>query len=56
MEKLIYVLVDAKDSIDGRVERVATDAVPVARGVGGERLAVLVPVEADEIRSRRRAS
>lgn len=52
MEKLIYVLVDAKDSIDGRVERVATDAVPVARGVGGERLAVLVPDEADEIRSR----
>lgn len=49
MEKLIYVLADAKDSVDGRI---SADAISVARGIGGERMAIFVPDQADEIRAR----
>jgi hypothetical protein len=52
MEKLIYVLSGPVDSIAGRVERIAKAVVPVARKLGGERMAMLVPDQADEIRSR----
>ena len=52
MEKLIYVLVGATDEIEGRFDRVAADVVPAARGVGGERMALLLPDEFDAIAER----
>ena len=52
MEKLIYVLVGANGDVSGRVDRIAADAVPAARGVGGERIALLLPDEFDAIRER----
>lgn len=52
MEKLIYVLAGSVDGVEGRVERVAKSAVGAARGLGGERLALLVPDQAEEIRRR----
>ena len=52
MEKLIYVLSGLLDPIDGRLERIARSVVPAARTVGGERMAILVPDQADEIRTR----
>lgn len=52
MEKLIYVLAGSVDAIAGRVERVAERAIPAARALGGEGMAILVPDQADEIRRR----
>ena len=52
MEKLIYVLVDAENEIEGRVERIADAAIDTTRRLGGERLAILVPDEAEEIRAK----
>ncbi len=52
MEKLIYVLSGPVDGIEGRVERIAEVAIPAARAIGGERLVLLVPDQADEIRDR----
>lgn len=52
MEKLIYVLIGPNDGVGGRVDRIAEAVVPVAREVGGQRMAVLVPDHADEIRER----
>lgn len=52
MEKLIYVLSGPIDEIEGRVSRIAGTALPAARSIGGERLAMLVPDQADEIRAR----
>lgn len=52
MEKLIYVLKGPTNAIEGRVERIAEAVVPAARAVGGERLVLLVPDQADEIRKR----
>jgi hypothetical protein len=52
MEKLIYVMTAPADEIVGRVERVAEAVVPVARSIGGERMALLVPDQAEEIRER----
>lgn len=52
MEKLIYVLTGPKDAVDGRVHRIADAIVPVARSIGGERMALLVPDKAEEIRER----
>jgi hypothetical protein len=52
MEKLIYVLAGAKDEVDGRVERVSGAVVETARSVGAERMAILVPDRAEEIRAR----
>ena len=52
MEKLIYVLSGPTDEVEGRVERIAEAVVPVARSIGGERLALLVPDQAEEIRAR----
>lgn len=52
MEKLIYVLTDAGDAAGGRHDRVAAAGVEAARAVGGERIAVFVPDQTDEIRDR----
>jgi hypothetical protein len=52
MEKLIYVLRGAVDPMAGRVDRIAQTVVPAARAVGGERMAILVPDQAEEIRAR----
>ena len=52
MEKLIYVLSGPTDEVAGRVERIADAVVPVARSIGGERLVLLVPDQAEEIRAR----
>jgi len=52
MEKLIYVLSGPTDAIEGRAERISAAAVPVAKSIGGERLALLVPDQAEEIRKR----
>ncbi len=52
MEKLIYVVAGPADELEGRVERLAERVVPAARRIGGERMAILVPDEADEIRTR----
>lgn len=52
MEKLIYVLADSADDVTSRVARISTTAVEATRKVGGERIAILVPDEAEEIRSR----
>lgn len=52
MEKLIYVLAGATDDVEGRVERIASEVVPAARGVGAERMALLVPDEFDAIADR----
>lgn len=52
MEKLIFVLCGAKDAVEGRVDRIAESAIPAARGVGGERMAILVPDHAEEIRAK----
>jgi hypothetical protein len=52
MEKLIYVLAGPNDEVSGRVERIAEAVVPAARAIGGERIAILVPDQADEIRER----
>lgn len=52
MEKLIYVLMGPVDAVDGRLDRIAADAVPAARSLGGERMALLLPDEFDEIRAR----
>lgn len=52
MEKLIYVLHGPVDAIDGRLDRLARDAVAAARGVGAERIVIHVPEPAEEIRRR----
>ena len=52
MEKLIYVLAGPNDEVVGRVDRLAEKVVPVAREIGGERMAVLVPDQAEEIERR----
>ena len=52
MEKLIYVLSGPNDEVAGRVDRIAEAVVPVARRMGGQRMAVLVPDQADEIKRR----
>lgn len=52
MEKLVYVLCGSVDEVEGRVERVARAGVTAARALGGERIAVLVPDHAAEIRRR----
>lgn len=52
MEKLIYVLFGPVDALDGRLDRIARAGVPAARGIGGERIAILVPEDAEEIRRR----
>lgn len=52
MEKLIYVLVGATDDVAGRVDRIADAIAPAARAIGGERMAILVPDQVDEIRER----
>jgi len=52
VEKLIYVLSGPVDAVAGRVDRIARAALPAARAVGGERIAILVPDQADEIRRR----
>ncbi|MBW1882130.1 MAG: hypothetical protein JRJ58_01275, partial [Deltaproteobacteria bacterium] len=51
MEKLIYVLVGGGGEVSERLSRVAGSAVPAAREVGGETMAVLIPDRSDEIRS-----
>ena len=52
MEKLIYVLVGAKDEVDGRAERIAAEAIPAARHIGAESMALLLPDEFDAIGER----
>ena len=52
MEKLIYVVSGPTDEVEGRVERIADAVVPVARSIGGERLTLLVPDQAEQIRAR----
>ena len=52
MEKLIYVLADEASEVTSRVERISATAIEAARKVGGERIAILVPDEAEEIRER----
>ncbi len=52
MEKLIYVLNDPADGLEGRVDRIADAIVPRAKAIGGERIALLVPDQAEEIRRR----
>jgi hypothetical protein len=52
MEKLIYVLRGPIDPIEGRVDRIAKALVPEVRALGGERIAILVPDQADEIREQ----
>ena len=52
MEKLIYVLSGPTDQVDGRVERIADVVIPAARSIGGSKMAVLVPDQAQEIRDR----
>ncbi len=52
MEKLIYVVSGPRDVVEGRVERIARAVVPAARAVGAERIAILVPDQADVIRAR----
>ena len=52
MEKLIYVLAGATDALDGRLDRIAADVVPAARGVGAEQLALFLPDEFDAIGER----
>lgn len=52
MEKLIYVLAGATDEMQGRIDRVAESIVPAARSVGGSRMAISVPDQAEEIRAR----
>lgn len=52
MEKLVYVLAGPVDAVAGRVDRVAASAISAARGLGGERMAILVPDQADAIRRR----
>jgi hypothetical protein len=52
MEKLIYVVTGPVDAIEGRLERIERGVIPVARRVGGERMAILVPDQADLIRTR----
>ena len=52
MEKLIYILADEKSDVNSRVDRVSATAIEAARKVGGERIAILVPDEAEEIRAR----
>jgi len=52
MEKLIYVMTGPVDGIEGRRERIEREVIPVARRVGGEQMAILVPDQADVIRAR----
>ena len=52
MEKLIYVLGGPLDAIEGRFDRLSRSVVPAARAVGAERMAILVPDQADVIRAR----
>jgi len=52
MEKLIYVMTGPVDAIEGRRERMERELIPAARRVGGERMAILVPDQADVIRAR----
>jgi len=52
MEKLIYVLASPLDAIEGRIDRLSRSAVPAARAVGAEQIAILVPDQADVIRAR----
>ena len=52
MEKLIYVLTGPTDEMEGRLDRIAEAVVPTAKSLAGERLAVLIPDQADEIRER----
>lgn len=52
MEKLIYVVTGPVDAIEGRLERIERGVIPVARRVGGERMAILVPDQAELIRTR----
>ena len=52
MEKLIYVLTGAKEALDGRLDRIATEVVPAAHGVGAEQLALFLPDEFDAIGER----
>ncbi|MEM9175384.1 MAG: hypothetical protein AAGC67_09120 [Myxococcota bacterium] len=52
MEKLIYVLDGATDELADRLDRIAADVVPAARGVGGERIAILLPDEFGAIAAR----
>ncbi|MAG34492.1 MAG: hypothetical protein CL908_26775 [Deltaproteobacteria bacterium] len=52
MEKLIYVMVGGGGDVSERLPRIAEQAVPAAREMGGESMAVLVPDKIDEIRRR----
>lgn len=52
MEKLIYVLVGDGGDVSDRVARIAEKAVPAAREIGGQSMALLVPDKTAEIRAR----
>ena len=55
MEKMVYVLAGLRDEVAGRVDRIASDAIPAARKVGGERMRLLLPDEFDAIRERNKS-